>query len=114
MTIDAYTFGEIRINGEPFTSDVIIWPDHVTCPWWRSRGHALAVGDLAEVLAAPPRLLVIGTGYYGRMAVLAETLSALQARGIEPHVSRTTEAVKEFNRLARQCADVVAAFHLTC
>ena len=44
MTVDAYTFGEIRINGERFTSDVIIWPGHVTCPWWRARGHALAAG----------------------------------------------------------------------
>ena len=74
----------------------------------------LASDDLAEVLAAPPRVLVIGTGYYGRMAVPQETLAALRARGIEAHVSQTGEAVDEFNRLARECADIVAAFHLTC
>ena len=114
MTIDAYAFGEIRIDGKPYSSDVIIWPDHVKCPWWRGQGHVLAADDLVEVLAVPPRILVIGTGYYGRMAVPRETLSVLQAQGIELHVSPTREAVDEFNRLARECADVVAAFHLTC
>jgi hypothetical protein len=43
-----------------------------------------------------------------------ETRSALEARGVELHVARTGEAVETFNRLARECADVVAAFHLTC
>lgn len=114
MTIDAYAFGEIRIDGTPYRSDVIIWPDRVKCPWWRGQGHVLAADDLAEVLAAPPRLLVIGTGYYGRMAVPRETLAALQAQGVEVHVGRSSEAVEAFNRLARECADVVAAFHLTC
>jgi len=114
MTIDAYAFGEIRIDGKPYRSDVIIWPDHVTSPWWRARGHVLATGDLEEVLAAPPKMLVIGTGYHERMVVPPETLSALQKQGIELHVSGTREAVEEFNRLARECADIVAAFHLTC
>ena len=114
MTIDAYTFGEIRIDGEPYRSDVIIWPDHVKCPWWRARGHVLATDDLEEVLAVPPKVLVIGTGYYGRMTVPEETLSTLREQGIELHVSGTREAVDEFNRLARGCANIVAAFHLTC
>ncbi len=114
MMIDTYTFGEIRIDGQRYSSDVIIWPDHVKSPWWRARGHVLAADDLAEVLAAPPRVLVIGTGYYGRMTVPRETLSTLQAQGIELHVSQTRKAVDEFNRLARECADIVAAFHLTC
>ncbi|MGD2074695.1 MAG: MTH938/NDUFAF3 family protein [Gammaproteobacteria bacterium] len=114
MAIDAYAFGEIRIGGRPYTSDVIIWPDHVTCPWWRAQGHVLAADDLAPVLAAPPRVLVIGTGYYGRMTVPKETLDALQARGIEVHVGRTGEAVDELRRLAEKSADIVAALHLTC
>lgn len=114
MTIDEYAFGEILIDGMPYTSDVIIWPDHVKSPWWRAEGHELAVDDLADVLAAPPKVLVIGTGYFGRMRVPQQTLDALQAQGIKVHVSRTTEAVAELNRLARESADIVAALHLTC
>ena len=114
MTIDAYSFGEIRIDGTPYNADVIIWPDHVKSPWWRAQGHALAVADLQEVLAAPPKVLVIGTGYYARMTVPAQTRTALEKQGIELHVSDTREAVDTFNRLAKDCADIVAAFHLTC
>lgn len=114
MTIDAYSFGEILIDGKPYASDVIIWPDHVMNPWWRAEGHKLTADDLTEVLAKPPRMLVIGTGYYGRMVVPPETLAALQARGIEAHVCNTTEAVAAFNRLAGEYADIVAALHLTC
>ncbi|HFD81637.1 MAG TPA: hypothetical protein ENK05_14790 [Gammaproteobacteria bacterium] len=112
--IDSYSFGKIEIDGNPYTSDVIIWPDHVKSPWWRAKGHVLAVDDLTDVLARPPHDLVIGTGYFGRMKVPEETKAALQSRGIRLHVHRTTEAVEEFNRLARESADVVAAFHLTC
>lgn len=114
MTVDAYSFGEIHIDGKPYRADVIIWPDRVKSPWWRGEGHNLSIEDLSEVLKAPPRVLLIGTGYYGRMRVPAETLAALQARGIEVHVSETPRAVDELNRLARDCADIVAALHLTC
>jgi hypothetical protein len=114
MTVDAYSFGEIRIGGERYTSDVIVWPGRVKSPWWRAEGHNLCPADLDDVLRAPPKVLVIGTGYYGRMRVPPETLSALQAQGIEVHVGKTSEAVAALNRLARECADVVAAFHLTC
>jgi hypothetical protein len=114
MRIDSYAFGEIRIDGEPYRSDVIVWPHQVTCPWWRRQGHVLARHDLEEVLTAAPQVLLIGTGYYGRMTVPNETLAAVRAKGIEVHVSRSREAVAEFNRLAGHCANVVAALHLTC
>ena len=114
MTVDAYSFGEIHIDGNPYTSDIIIWPDRVKSPWWRVEGHNLCLDDLDEVLSAPPKVLVIGTGYYGRMKVPPETLSALQTQGIEVHVGKTSDAVAKLNRLAQECADVVAAFHLTC
>jgi hypothetical protein len=114
MTVDAYGFGEITIDGTSYSSDVIIWPSHVKNPWWRVEGHNLTADDLAEVLADPPRVLVIGTGYYGRMAVPPQTLQALQEKGIETHVAATSEAVAEFNRLAEKYADIVAALHLTC
>jgi len=114
MTIEDYAFGRIRIDGREYTDDVIIYPDHVHSPWWRAKGHELATADLDDILAAPPKVLVIGTGYYGRMKVPEETLAALQGRGIEVHVLPTCEAVAAFNRLAGESAAVAAALHLTC
>jgi len=114
MRIEDYRFGHLRIDGQTYSADVIVHGDRVRSPWWRARGHELAAADLADLLAQPPRVLVIGTGYHGRMRVLPETLAALQAKGIEVHTRRTGEAVDEFNRLAAAGRDVAAALHLTC
>jgi len=114
MEIDHYTFGRIGVCGREYDADIIIFPDHVQERWWRRQGHRLAQEDLETVITKAPQLLLIGTGYYGRMQVPEETLAALQAEGIEVRVSKTSEAVAEFNRLQRDCARIVAALHLTC
>ncbi len=114
MEIDHYTFGRIGIGGRDYDADVIIFPDHVQERWWRREGHRLAQEDLETVLADAPQMLVIGTGYYGRMQVPEETIESLRAAGVEVRVAKTGEAVAEFSRLQRECARIVAALHLTC
>ena len=114
MEIDHYTFGRIGVGSHEYDADIIIFPDHVQERWWRRQGHRLAQEDLETVIAKAPQLLVIGTGYYGRMQVPEETLAILRAEGIEVRVSKTSDAVAEFNRLQRDCARIVAALHLTC
>lgn len=114
MQIDHYTFGGISIAGRDYDADVIVFPDHVQDHWWRREGHRLGQEDLPSVLADPPGLLVIGTGYYGRMRVPDETLAAIRDRGIEVRIARTGDAVAEFNRRQKDYARTVAALHLTC
>lgn len=114
MTIDAYSFGRIRIDGKDYASDVLVFAGRVRDHWWRREGHSLCMEDLAEVLADPPALLVVGTGYYGRMRVPEETLAALRGLGVEVKACSTGDAVAELNRLQREAARVVGALHLTC
>lgn len=114
MTIEYYSFGRIRVNGKEYTSDLIIYPDRIHAPWWRKEGHLLDPGDLPEVLAAPPAVLVIGTGYSGCMVVPPATLETLRAAGIEVRAAPTGEAVEQFNSLQDEKKQVVAALHLTC
>lgn len=114
MIIDEYAFGRIRIDGEEYGSDVIIYPDRVNATWWRKEGHRLDLEDLSEVLKKPPQMLVIGTGYFGRMVVPKKTLDTLHAQGVKTYVAQTPKAVEEFNRLQQEAASVVAALHLTC
>jgi hypothetical protein len=96
-----------------YSGDVIIYPDRVDGPWWREKGHSLALADLREVLQALPEALVIGQGSYGRMEVPLETRRRLQAAGIEVIVEPTGRACEMYNRL-RAKRRVVAALHLTC
>jgi hypothetical protein len=114
MIIDEYTFGRIKVAGKEYISDVIIYPDRVESSWWREDGHRLVPEDLADVLLDLPAILVIGTGYSGRMAVPAETVEDLRGRGMQVFVARTEEAVEDFNRLQQENIRVVAALYLTC
>ncbi len=114
MNIDAYESGRIDIGGKTFTSDVIVLSDEVLDSWWRKEGHRLQIEDLEAVVRAKPEMLVIGTGYFGRMVVPEETRRQLDSLGIDMVTERTGKAVKEFNRLQQQYARVAAALHLTC
>ena len=114
MHIDHYKFGQIAVDGRDFQSDLIIFPERVQENWRRKEGHRLDRDDLQTVLADKPDMLVIGTGYFGRMQVPQETLAALSQAGIPVRLAKTGDAVSEFNRLQREYARIVAALHLTC
>ncbi len=114
MRVDKYEFGRIDIAGSTYTSDVIISERQVRDNWWRDQGHRLQIKDLDPVIALEPEILVVGTGFYGRMTVLDETRNYLATMGIRVVSAPTREAIDEFNRLQRDCANIVAALHLTC
>ena len=112
--VEAYSFGEIVIDGRRYTRDVIIRPDGVLADWWRKEGHKLHMEDLDKALEAEPEVLVVGTGYMGLMKVPDDLLAELRARGIEVVVETTREAWRTYNKLAEEGRRVVGAFHLTC
>ncbi len=114
MSIDDYRFGQIVIDGETYTDDVIIFSDRVYDDWWREEGHELAVADLEKALADPPDVLVVGTGRYGRMRVLPETEQALAERDVELIAQKTKSACETYNEVASSGREVIAALHLTC
>ena len=114
MKIDSYSFGHIVIDGKAYTSDVIIYEDHVDASWWRNEGHLLQWPDLTDVLKAKPDTLVIGKGYSGVMSVPRELIQRIKAMGIEVQVEKTTKAVELYNSLQRKKSRVIAAIHITC
>jgi len=113
MKIDDYSFGNLTIDGKIYTSDVIIFPDHVDSSWWRKEGHLLQVADLKNIIAEKISVLIIGAGYYGAMKVPKETLDYLKANNIEVHVEDTQKAIKLYNDISSK-KSTIAALHLTC
>jgi hypothetical protein len=111
--VDSYQFGEIKINGRVYTSDVIVFPHRIKDDWWRKEGHELCLEDLREVIGAKPDVLVVGTGAYGRLKVLPEVGESFQAQGIELIAQPTEEACHTYNQLSAS-QKVIAALHLTC
>ena len=113
MKIDSYNFGQIVIDGESYTEDVIVFPDRVRSNWWRKSGHEVCVEDLSEVLEEKLETLIIGTGAYGAVKIPPETVERLQAEGIKLIPEKTDEAVRTFNRLVKT-EKIAAGLHLTC
>ncbi len=114
MHITDYTFGKITINGKTYQSDVIIYPNSVKDNWWREEGHNLTSTDLSAVIAASPEVVIIGTGYHGRMQVPMATRDYLEKKGIRVEIAETKKAVQRFNQLQQEYARIIAALHLTC
>ncbi|MFQ5863466.1 MAG: Mth938-like domain-containing protein [Candidatus Brocadiales bacterium] len=114
MHIDSSSFGNIKINGRGYSSDVIIYPDRVDGSWWRKEGHKLQQEDILEILRAAPQILIVGTGQDGRMKIDLQLKTLLEQKGIKLFAAITPEACKRHNDLIRGNKTVVTALHLTC
>jgi hypothetical protein len=110
--IEGYRFGQLVVDGEEQTRDVIVLPNRVVTNWWRDDGHRLVLGDLEDVLDELPEHLVVGTGAYGQMRPDPAVIEQLRERGVEVEALKTDEAVLRYGELdPRRTA---AALHLTC
>lgn len=113
MKIEHYSFGRITIQGKTYPFDVIIFPEAVDPSWLRKEGHALHMDDLKSVIHARPEVIIIGTGYYGRMQIPGDVLMNLRMQGMEVRIAKTPEAVDLFNEISSR-TKTVACLHLTC
>ena len=114
MHIDSYQFGKIVINGQSYSSDLIILGDEIQPDWWRKQGHSLAAEDLKTILEAKPSVLVVGCGASGLMEIPDETRQALKKRNIQLEMYDSYKAVQKFNEISEAGVNVAAAIHLTC
>ncbi|MFW6410152.1 MAG: Mth938-like domain-containing protein [Halanaerobiales bacterium] len=114
MKIESYSFGRIIIDGNTYTSDLIILPDKIISDWWREKGHELQTKDLTAIFDSLPSILVIGTGKMGIMNIRDNVKKKLQRNNIDYIVERTEVAVKKYNQLLADGKKPSAVFHLTC
>ena len=112
--IESYSFGRMMIAGSIYTRDVIIFPDgSIMSPWRRNQGHALAMDDLAELLAAGPEIIICGTGAMGVLRPAAGLREYLAANNTEFIAQKSSIAVETYNRISGG-RKVGGCFHLTC
>jgi hypothetical protein len=110
--IEEYRFGQLVVDGEKQTRDVIVLPGRVVTNWWRADGHRLVLADLDDVLEELPGHLLVGTGAYGQMQPESDTVEQLRERGVEVEALPTGEAVRRYGELDPR--NTAAALHLTC
>lgn len=112
--IDAFEFGTITIQGQTYTTDVLIFPDgRVADGWWRRRGHWVTLRDLNALLTSKPEVIVVGTGIHGQMRPEAGLEDTLQDMGIDLIIAPNDQAVPHFKRLGT-IRRTAGCFHLTC
>jgi len=111
--VESYSFGQMVVDGQKHTNDLILLPHRVVPNWWREEGHRLSSEDLQDVLAARPDVLVVGTGAHGVMEVPQQTRKAVSEAGIDLRIADTGKAWRLYNEeQARR--EAAGAFHLTC
>lgn len=116
MHIENYEFGKIKVDGELYENDLIIYPDKIEEDWRRKEEHNLQEEDIEAVLELEPDYLVVGIGYSGQMKVAQPLRNALREKEIQLEDHKSPPATVRFNQLTEEKEDkeVVGAFHLTC
>ena len=109
-----YSFGSLQWQGQTYREDVLILPDGTVRLWPREHKHRLKFSYLAEVVAAAPRILILGTGQMGVMEVSDKVLRKLADAGIDAEPMPTEKALKRLVELRDKGKKVAAALHVTC
>jgi hypothetical protein len=111
--IESFNFGQMIIDNQKYSKDLIIYPDHIDSSWWRKEGHNVYLEDIKEVLEKKPEVFIVGTGKYGLMKISKEVKETLAFLKIKLIAEKTDEACEMYNKLYQE-KKVIAAFHLTC
>ena len=116
MKIEAFSFGEIRIDGVTYEHDVIIDRGKISerkkkrsKPFRRAFGHTPI--SLEEKIPWKCKRLVIGTGAYASLPIMKEVEREADERGVKLVVVPTAEAIDQLNESKRRTN---AILHITC
>ncbi len=117
MKAKLVTFGEIRINGERYTCDVVIQGGRIRR---RQKGPSKMLRDrfghtplsIAEDVPWGGKRLIVGTGAEGSLPVAPEVYDEGARRGIVIEALRTRDACRLLAEL--KAKDVYAVLHVTC
>ncbi len=113
--IENCAFGTIVVDGKKYSSDMIIYPDrHVEDGWCRKSGHRLSKDDLCKLIKCGPKVIVAGTGMFGRMKPEKELEDFFREKEIMFISEPNRNAMETYNKLLSTMSKVSACFHLTC
>ncbi|MFH1978166.1 MAG: MTH938/NDUFAF3 family protein [Candidatus Aenigmatarchaeota archaeon] len=111
VNIDAVEFGEVKINGKIYYSDMIIWWDGERD--FRLKSNIIDINDLAVLLQKKPEAVIIGTGIIGSLKILPEVEMSLEMKKISLFVDKSPNAADIFNGFMSQGKKAVALIHTT-
>jgi hypothetical protein len=111
-------WGFVEIEGLGRCRDVKLWPGGGREWDWRETGTdhrpGILPADLTDLLDHHPDVVILSRGRSGRLGVTPETLSLLEARGLEVVREDTDDAIATYERLASEGRRVAFLLHTTC
>jgi hypothetical protein len=111
-------WGYLEIEGLGRFRDAKLWPGGGRAWDWRETGTdhrpGIQPGDVTELLAHEPDVVVLSCGRDGRLRVCRETLAMLEERGVAVVQEATGAALMRYNALASEGRRVAGLFHTTC
>ena len=110
-SISGYGSGWVAVNGEKFTSSLIISAMGTRLDWNCSQFEDLKAAHFEQLLGLNPELVLFGSGARIRFAQ-PQWLAALYARRIGVETMDTHAACRTYNFLAGEGRKVVAALLL--
>jgi len=111
--IESYTFGEFRIKGERYDSNVILIMDNVK----KARhlpNHKLSLNDFTEIIESSPEYVIIGTGASGVMSVPDSIKEFIEEKNIKLIIEKTKDACETYNDLLEKGKKIAGFLHNTC
>ncbi len=111
VRIDSVKFGEIRINGKDYFSDMVVfWDGRLE---YRPKSHIFSPDEFLAVARRKPDAVVVGTGTTGIVKVPEEVVMLAENRKIKLFIETTDKAVDVFNGLVADNKKAVAVMHVT-
>lgn len=95
------------VNGEWQPTGLVISADFLLAGWAAPSLEALAIDDLADVLALDPEVILLGTGVTHRFPSHALTVEVM-SRGVGFEAMATAAACRTYNILLAEDRRVVA------
>jgi hypothetical protein len=112
------SWGRIEVEGVGAFRDVKLWPGGAREWEWGVTGTrhqpGIQPGDVEELLAHRPEVVVLSRGRELRLQACPETVALLTEHGVDIVHDETSVAITAYNRLAAEGRPVGALIHSTC
>lgn len=105
--VQAYDKGIIKVNGQTFSSSLILTSTAVETHWTPQVVTELETTHLLQLLDSDPEVVLLGTGERLRFPDV-QLLAAVTAKGVGIEVMDTGSACRTFNILASEGRRVTA------
>jgi hypothetical protein len=111
VSIDSVSFGEVKVDGKVYYSDLIVWWDGSV--EMIPKSHQFGMSELLNLLRRGPEAVILGTGMEGSVAVLEEVQQEMEDQKLLFFTESSPNALEVFNAMISEGKKAVAYIHCT-